>query len=195
MGMQTDVWAVNPSAGVDDFFFGSATISVAGTLNLSANEIGTNGWGYRLKMTSAGNNTAQTLAISGIAVGELGGNTTTEKVVGTNASFSLSNTYWSVINSIVAETLSVGAVKVGYGGDLALPRTRVRALYYVSKSGSITLTARKSNKVILKLDTASSNINNTMFLPPDGLLTTRSTLNDFCTVSLSGVSKLTIVCG
>ena len=194
MGMQTDVWAVNPSAGIVDFFKGSATLS-AGALALSANEIGTNGWGYRLKYTSNGNDTGTTLAITGVAVGELGGNQTTEKMVGANNSFTLSNTYWSVVNSITAETASVGAVQIGFGGDLALPRTRVRAMYYVSKSGSITLTARKSNKVIFKLDTASSNINNIAFLPPEGLLTTRSTINDFCTVTLAGVTKLTIVCG
>ena len=195
MGMQTDVWAVNPSAGIDDYFRGSATIAAAGTLNLSANEIGTNGWGYRVKFTSVGDETGTTLTISGIAVGELGGNVTKEKMVGANGSFTLSNTYWSVVNSIVAETASVGAVKIGFGGDLALPRTRVRAMYYVSASGSITLTAQKSNRVIFKLDTASSNINNIAFLPPEGLLTTRSTINDFCTVSLEGVTKLTIVCG
>lgn len=194
MGMQTDVWAVNPSAGIVDFFKGSATLS-AGALALSANEIGTNGWGYRLKYTSNGNDTGTTLAITGVAVGELGGNQTTEKIVGANNSFTLSNTYWSVVNSITAETASVGAVQIGFGGDLALPRTRVRAMYYVSVSGAITLTARKSNKVIFKLDTASSNINNIAFLPPEGLLTTRSTINDFCTVTLAGVTKLTIVCG
>lgn len=194
MGMQTDVWAVNPSAGIVDFFKGSATLS-AGAVTLSANEIGTNGWGYRLKYTSNGNDTATTLSVTGVAVGELGGNQTTEKLVGANNSFTLSNTYWSVVNSITAETASVGAVQLGFGGDLALPRTRVRAMYYVSVSGAVTLTARKSNKVIFKLDTASSNINNIAFLPPEGLLTTRSTINDFCTVTLAGVTKLTIVCG
>lgn len=195
MSMQTDVWAVNPSAGVDDYFYGSAAISTAGTLSLSANEIGTNGWGYQIKLTTNGDETATTLSISGIAVGDLGSNITTEKMVGTNASSSLSNTYWSVVNTIVAETASVDAVKIGYGGDLALPRTRVRALYYIGASGSITLTARKSNKVIFKLDTASSSVNSIAFLPPEGLLTTRSTINDFCTVTLDGVTKLTIVCG
>ena len=195
MGMQTDVWAVNPSAGIDDYFYGSATISAAGTLNLSANTIGTNGWGYRVKFTSVGDETATTLSISGVAVGELGGNITTEKLIGTNASFSLSNTYWSVVNSIVAETASVGAVEIGFGGDLALPRTRIRSLYYLSASGSITFTARKSNKVIFKLDTGSGNVNHIAFLPPEGILTTRSTINDFCTVALDGVTKLTIVCG
>jgi hypothetical protein len=195
MGMQTDVWAVNPSAGIDDYFYGSATISVAGALPLSANEIGTNGWGYQVKLTTNGDETATTLSISGIAVGDLSGNVTTEKLVGTNASFSLSNTYWSVVNSIISETASVGAVKIGFGGDLALPRTRVRALYYLSASGSITLTARKSNKVIFKLDTGSGNVNHIAFLPPEGILTTKSTLNDFCTVTLDGVTKLTIVCG
>jgi hypothetical protein len=194
MGMQTDVWAVNPSAGIVDFFKGSATLS-AGALALSANEIGTNGWGYRLKYTSNGNDTATTLSISGVAVGELGGNQTTEKLVGANNSFTLSNTYWCVVNSIVAETASVGAVKVGFGGDLALPRTRIRSLYYLSASGSITFTSQKSNKVIFKLDTGSGNVNHIAFLPPEGILTTKSTINDFCTVTLDGVTKLTIVCG
>ena len=194
MGMQTDVWAVNPSAGIVDFFKGSATLS-AGAVNLSANEIGTNGWGYRLKYTSNGNDTGTTLSITGIAVGELGGNQTTEKLVGANNSFTLSNTYWSVVNSIVAETASVGAVKVGFGGNLALPRTRIRSLYYLSASGSITFTSQKSNKVIFKLDTGSGNVNHIAFLPPEGILTTKSTINDFCTVTLDGVTKLTIVCG
>ena len=195
MGMQTDVWAVNPSAGIDDYFYPSSTIAAAGTLNLSTNEIGTNGWGYRVKFTSAGNETATTLVISGVAVGQLDGSQTTEKLVGVDTSFTLSNTYWSVINSIVAETASVGAVKIGFGGDLALPRTRIRSLYYLSASGSITFTAQKSNKVIFKLDTGSGNVNHIAFLPPEGILTTRSTINDFCTVTLDGVTKLTIVCG
>lgn len=195
MGMQTDVWAVNPSAGIVDYFFGSATISVASALNLSANEIGTNGWGYKVKYTSDADDTGTTLVISGVAVGELGGNITTEKMVGADASFTLSNTYWSVVNSIVAETGSVGAVKIGFGGDLALPRTRIRSLYYLSASGSITFTSQKSNKVIFRLDTGSGNVNHIAFLPPEGILTTKSTINDFCTVGLDGVTKLTIVCG
>lgn len=195
MGMQTDVWAVNPSAGIDDYFYGSASIGAAGALALSANEIGTNGWGYRVKFTTNADETGTTLTISGIAVGNLGGSITTEKMIGTNASFSLSDTYWSVVNSITAGTASVGAVKIGFGGDLALPRTRIRSLYYLSSSGSITFTAQKSNKVIFHLDTGSGNVNHIAFLPPEGILTTKSTVNDFCTVTLDGVTKLTIVCG
>jgi hypothetical protein len=45
------------------------------------------------------------------------------------------------------------------------------------------------------LDTGSGNVNHIAFLPPEGVLTTRSTINDFCTVALDGVTKLTIVCG
>jgi hypothetical protein len=195
MGMQTDVWAVNPSAGIDDYFYESATIDAAGTLSISANDVGTNGWGYRVKFTTNGDETATTLVISGLAVGKLDGQPTTEKLVGSNNSFTLSDTYWSTVYSIVAETASVGAVKIGFGGDLALPRTRIRALYYISASGSITFTSQKSDKVLFHLDTGSGGVNNIAFLPPEGILTTKSTVNDFCVVTMDGVTKLTIVCG
>jgi hypothetical protein len=195
MGMQTDVWAVNPSAGIDDYFYESASIAGAGTLSISANDVGTNGWGYRVKFTTNGDETATTLVISGLAVGKLDGQPTTEKLVGSNSSFTLSDTYWSTVYSIVAETASVGAVKIGFGGDLALPRTRIRALYYISASGSITFTSQKSDKVLFHLDTGSGGVNNIAFLPPEGILTTKSTVNDFCVVTMDGVTKLTIVCG
>ena len=49
--MQYDVWAVTPGTD-DDYFFASGTAS--GTLSLLANDVGLNGTGYKLSITSSG---------------------------------------------------------------------------------------------------------------------------------------------
>ena len=196
MSMSFDVWAVNPGQSDDDYFRGSAAIAAAGTLNLSNAAIGTNGWGYQLSITSDGADSATVFTVTGLAVGNLDGRRTTEVINGPSATITYSNTYWSNVESIVASTASVGGVKIGYGGNLALPRTRIKSVYYIAgTSGNITFTSQKSNTVVLRIGTPSANVAGISFVPPDGILTTKSTVNDYCVVVTSGVVDSTIFCG
>jgi hypothetical protein len=196
MSMSFDVWAVNPGQSDDDYFYGSASIAAAGSLSLSGNTIGRNGWGYQLSITSDGADSATVFTVTGLAVGNLDGQRTTEVLNGPSATVTYSSTYWSSVDSIVASSSSVGGVKIGFGGNLALPRTRIKSVYYVAgTSGNITFTSQKSNTVVLRLGTPSGNVTGLAFVPPDGILTTKSGMNDFCVVVASGVVDSTIFCG
>ena len=196
MSMSFDVWAVNPGQSDDDYFYGSASIAAAGSLSLSGNTIGRNGWGYQLSITSDGADSATVFTVTGLAVGNLDGQRTTEVLNGPSATVTYSSTYWSSVDSIVASSSSVGGVKIGFGGNLALPRTRIKSVYYVAgTSGNITFTSQKSNTVVLRIGTPSANVAGISFVPPDGILTTKSGMNDFCVVVASGVVDSTIFCG
>ena len=196
MSMSFDVWAVNPGQSDDEYFRTSASIAAAGTLNLSNSTIGTNGWGYQLSITSDGADSATVFTVTGLAVGNLDGQRTTEVIIGPSATTTYSSTYWSNVESIVASTASVNNVKIGYGGNLALPRTRIKSVYYIGgTSGNITFTSQKSNTVVLRVPTPSANVAGISFVPPDGILTTKSTVNDYCVVVASGVVDSTIFCG
>ena len=196
MSMSFDVWAVNPGQSDDDYFYGSASIAAAGSLSLSGNTIGRNGWGYQLSITSDGADSATVFTVTGLAVGNLDGQRTTEVIIGPSVTVTYSATYWSSVDSIVASTASVDGVKIGFGGNLALPRTRIKSVYYVAgTSGNITFTSQKSNTVVLRIGTPSANVAGISFVPPDGILTTKSGMNDFCVVVASGVVDSTIFCG
>ena len=78
--MQYDVWAVSPDSN-DDYFFLSG--SASGTLSLLANDVGLNGTGYKVSITSSGADANKTFTINGIKVGAIGyDGAVTESVTG-----------------------------------------------------------------------------------------------------------------
>jgi hypothetical protein len=193
--MQYDVWAVSPESD-DDYFFASGTAS--GTLSLLANDLGYNGTGYQVSITSDGADADKTFTVTGVKVGAVGyDGLVTESVTGPSASVVYSTNYYTRVDSVAISATSTGNIKVGYGGDLAFPRTRIKGVYFVSNgaSGSVVFTAKPSDTTILKLAVASGTLSQDMIIPGEGILTTKSKNGDFAIMTLTNVTNATVVCG
>ena len=194
---QYDIWAVNPTSD-DDYFRSSATIAASGNIALLANDVGQYGTGYKVSITSNGADANKTFTVTGVKVGATGYNgVATETVTGPSATVVYSTNYYTRVNSISISAASTGGVKIGYGGELAFPRTRIKQVIYVASSvaGSITFTAKPNNTTLLKLFTPADSTANDAMVPPEGLLTTKSGNNDFAVMTLDQVSKVTVLCG
>ncbi len=194
---QYDIWAVNPTSD-DDYFRSSATIAASGNIALLANDVGQYGTGYKVSITSNGADANKTFTVTGVKVGATGYNgVVTETITGPSATVVYSTNYYTRVNSISISAASTGGIKIGYGGDLAFPRTRIKQVIYVASSveGSITFTAKPNNTTLLKLFTPADSTANDAMVPPEGLLTTKSGNNDFAVLTLDQVSKVTVLCG
>ena len=196
---QYDIWAVNPTSD-DAYFRASATIAASGSIALLKTNVGQYGTGYKVSITSNGADANKTFTITGVKVGAEGyDGIVTETVTGPSASVVYSTNYYTSINSISVSAASAGGVKIGYGGDLAFPRTRIKQVLYVAAgtAGSITFTAQPNNTVILKLFTPADGTANDAMVPPEGILTTKSNSGrgDIAVLTLDQVSKVTVICG
>jgi len=194
---QYDIWAVNPTSD-DDYFRTSATIAASGNIALLANDVGQYGTGYKVSITSDGADANKTFTITGVVVGATGYNgVVTETVTGPSATVVYSTNYYTRVNSISISAASTGGIKIGYGGDLAFPRTRIKQVIYVASSvaGIITFTAKPNNTTLLKIFTPADSTANDSMIPPEGILTTKSGNNDFAVLTLDQVSKVTVLCG
>ena len=195
MSMQYNVWAVNTGQSNATFF--SSNVTASGTVSLAANQIGNNGTGYKVSATSVADDDSLTITVTGIPVGRLDGGTVTESFFGGSAAVTYSTNYYTTVSAISLDKVPAGSLSIGFGGNLALPRARVKSVYFVSSgaSGNITFTSQGSSSVILSLTTPSATLSGLAFVPPDGILTTKNTVNDFCVVTTSGVTGVTIFCG
>lgn len=196
---QYDVWAISPDSN-DAYFRASASIAASGSVALLNNDVGQYGTGYKVSITSDGADSATVFTITGVQVGINGADgVVTETLNGPSASVVYSANYYTRVNSISVSAASAGGVKIGYGGNLAFPRTRLKGVFYVASGtqGSITFTAQPSNTVILKIYTPSDNTANDAMIPPEGILTTKSNSGrgDIAVMSLDQVSKVTVICG
>lgn len=199
--MQYDVWAVSPTSD-DEYFFSSATIATTGSvaLALSANEVGQYGTGYKVSITSDAADSATVFTITGVKVGANGWDgVVTETLNGPSASVVYSTNYYTRVDDVSVVGPAAGAIKVGYGGDLAFPRTRIKGVLYIASSseGSITFTAQPNNTTLLKVYTPGDNTANDAMIPTEGILTTKSNSGrgDIAVMTLDGVSKVTVICG
>ena len=194
---QYDIWAVNPTSD-DDYFRTSATIAASGNIALLANDVGQYGTGYKVSITSDGADANKTFTITGVKVGATGyDGVVTETVTGPSATVVYSTNYYTRINSISISAASTGGIKIGYGGDLAFPRTRIKGVFDIASSveGSIVFTAKPNNTTLLKVFTPADSTANDAMIPPEGILTTKSNTQDFAVMTLDQVSKVTVLCG
>lgn len=195
--MQYDIWAVSPDSD-DDYFRTSASIAATGSVALLKSEVGQYGTGYKVSITSDGADSATVFTITGVVVGATGyDGIVTETLNGPSASVVYSANYYTQVNSVSVNAPSGGGVKIGYGGDLAFPRTRIKGVFYIATSteGSIIFTAKPNNTTLLKLYTPADGTANDAMIPPEGILTTKSGNQDFAVMTLDQVSKVTVLCG
>ena len=197
--MQYDVWTVSADSDVD-YFRAAATIGAAGSLALLKTNLGTNGYGYKVSFTSDGNDSGITFTITGRQVGHIIGDpVVTETVTGPNATTVFSTNYYSQVTSITVSGTSSNSVSIGYGGDLALPRTRIKGLYYVGggSAGSITVTSPNREFSLFKIATPDSadTFADSLFIPSEGVLVGGDAPNDYGVVTVSNVTSYTLICG
>jgi hypothetical protein len=196
--MQYDVWAVTPATD-DAYYRANASIADAGALSLLANTVGPNGYGYKVIITSAGDDSGITFTITGIRVGDLTCTVVSEVVTGPNATTATSTNYYARVDSITASGASAGNVKIGTTGSLALPRTRIKGLYYVGtgSAGSVKFnTNGLSSALRLQINTpASAIVANSLYMAAEGILSTLGSNQDYCVVTLTNVTFCTIICG
>jgi hypothetical protein len=196
--MQYDIWAIN-SAPDDDILRTNASIAAAGALTLLTTSVSPYGTGYKIGITSAGNDAGITFTIVGIKVGDLTGANTTEVVTGANVGVATSANFYTVVSRITASGASAGNVKIGSVGSLALPRTRIKGLYYVATAtaGSIKFNLNgSSGSLLLQVDTPTGTaFSDSIIIPGEGILTTRSNRTDFAVMTLSEITSVTVFCG
>ena len=196
--MQYDIWAIN-SAPDDDILRTNASIAAAGALTLLTTSVSPYGTGYKIGITSAGNDAGITFTIVGIKVGDLTGANTTEVVTGANVGVATSANFYTVVSRITASGASAGNVKIGSVGSLALPRTRIKGLYYVATAtaGSIKFNLNGSTgALLLQVDTPTGTaFSDSIIIPGEGILTTRSNRTDFAVMTLSEITSVTVFCG
>lgn len=197
--MQYDVWSVKVGSDAD---FYVAENTYAGTLPLSlpiSNTIpGRNGYGYKVAITCTNDQTGVGFTITGTKVGDIGATSVSETVAGGDNATVFSTIYFSSVDSVVINANTSANVSVGYGGDLALPRTRVKGLYYVASSsaGSIAVTPNSSSIPVLDIATPASNVAvNSLYMAAEGILTTNSSTKDYAVVTNTNVTSITLICG
>ena len=69
MSSNGDIWAVTPSTSAT-YYRAAASIAGAGALTLLTDDAGPNGVGYKVRFTSAGNDSGITFTIVGITVAD-----------------------------------------------------------------------------------------------------------------------------
>ncbi len=193
--MITTTWAVTPAVD-DDMFRAAASIAGAGALTLLTNTVAANGCGYKLVITSTGNESAKNFTVVGIKVGDQTGKYTTETFTGTNATTKLTTNFYTYISSISIDAASAGDVKIGTSGSLALPRARIKAVYYVgnASAGTIKINSQSSTgTLLLQLDTPASATMAAM-VPDINVLVGDNSNTDFAVVTLTNVALVTLFC-
>ena len=193
---QYDVWSVTPKADAD-FYVVSVTPAGAGALGLVATTPGINGYGYKVSITSVADETAKNFTITGIPVGST--TAVTEVVAGGNNTTVYSTNYFASVSSISVSAATAGAITVGYGGSLALPRCRIKGLYYVGNANAGSLTIASPNRTVpfvkLITPTSSNSFADSLFLAAEGVLVGNVQPNDYATVVTANVTAFTITCG
>ena len=191
--MQYDVWAVKVKSN-DNFYVTAVSPSAAGALALKATTPGINGYGYKVSIKSSTDESGKNFTIVGTTVG---GAAVTETIAGPNNTTVYTTNYFAKVTS-VSTSASGGSIEVGYGGNLALPMTRIKGLYYVGSSGgagSIIVTRNSNSLIILEIDTpASATQVSSLYMAAEGIRTTYS-LDDFAVVAVTSVTSVTLICG
>lgn len=197
--MQYDIWAVTPEADVD-FYRAAATIGAAGALTLANTTPGRNGYGFKVSVTSDGDDNATVFTITGTVVGQsTNGGIGTDTITGVNTNTVASTKYFSSITSITTSATSANSVSIGYTADLALGRTRVKGLYYVGagSAGSIVITSPNVTAPLYKIvtPTSATSFADSLFMPAEGILVGNDGTNDYATVTVTNVTSFTLLCG
>ena len=201
--MQGDNFAVSPTTNAAYYRVAAASSGTA-AYTLLQTIAGPNGIGYKVSFVSTLDDSGKTLTIVGHKMGTAPGVVTTEVVTGPNSTTVYSTGYYDIITSITPSATMTGTIGIGVlGTSVALPRTRIRGVYYVGTgtAGSIKINLNSATgTLLLQIDTPASVTANQYVLMQSGILVGGSNAlgaltMDFGIVTLSNVTFSTIICG
>jgi len=178
--MESDIWSVTKGADAD-FYVESVTPTDDSALTLANTQPAYHGVAYQVSITSVDNEAGVNFTIVGLGAN---GSTITEVLAGGNNTTVYSTNYFVSLTSVTPSGGTTDAITVGYGGNMALPKTRIKQIYYVagSSAGSIVVTKQSNSEVILNLATPSlDDVSRTVVMPSAGLLTVDG-INNYATV-------------
>ena len=212
---QTDIWSINPSTS-DTFFKTAATVTggvypQALVLTNTNPVVAKEGAGYKVIITSGGDDRTANFTINGAIVGQLTEQgqvpnpNNPEVLAGGNAGAVTSTYFYSRIDSITISKAAAGTVAVGTTGDLALPRCRIKGFYVLGDAGAGSLKINRFTyttsayptvavESLLDITTpAGATLTQFLSLPGQGILTGQQH-NDFAVVTLDG-ADYSLFCG
>ena len=212
---QTDIWSINPSTSAT--FFKTAATVTGGVYPQALVFTNTNpvvakeGAGYKVIITSGGDDRTANFTINGAIVGQLTEQgqvpnpNNPEVLAGGNAGAVTSTYFYSRIDSITISKAAAGTVAVGTTGDLALPRCRIKGFYVLGDAGAGSLKINRFTyttsayptvavESLLDITTpAGATLTQFLSLPGQGILTGQQH-NDFAVVTLDG-ADYSLFCG
>jgi len=194
---QYDIFAVTIPASDADFYVTTTKPTGAADLTLAATIPGQNGVGYKVSITSDGNELTKGFTITGTASN---GATITETVTGPNATATTSTNYFASVSGVSVNAATAGNVTVGYAATagITLPMTRIKGLYYVgaTNAGSLVVTRQSDSRVILDVKTpaGSGAFADSLYLAAEGIKAAK-TPDDMATVVTTNLTATTLFCG
>jgi hypothetical protein len=201
--MQGDNFAVSPTTNAG-YYRASAASTGTAAYTLLQTTAGPNGIGYKVSIVSTADDSSKTFTIVGHKMGTAPGVVTTEVVTGPNATTVYSTNYYDRITSITPSATMTGSIGVGVlGTSVALPRTRVKGVYFVgaASAGSVKVNLNSATgTLLLQVDTpASVTSSQYMFLTGGILVGGSNALGaltmDIGIVTLTSITFSTIICG
>ena len=197
--MNAPNWAVSPTTSAG-YYRASAASTGTTAYTLLQTTAGPNNIGYLITIVSTGNDSGKTFTIVGHKMGTLPGTATTEVVTGPNTTTVNSTNYYDIVTSITPSATMTGSIGIGVlGTSVALPRTRVKGVYYVgtASAGSIKINLNTSSgALLLQIDTPALATATNYVRLHDGILIGGSlALSDVGIVTLTNVTYSTIILG
>jgi hypothetical protein len=201
--MQGDNFAVSPTTNAG-YYRASASSTGTTTYTLLQTLAGLNGIGYKISFVSTADDSLKTFTIVGHKMGTAPGVVTTEVVTGPNATTAYSVGYYDRVTSITPSATMTGSIGVGVlGTSVALPRTRIKGVYYVGTASAGSIKANLNSAtgaLLLQVDTpASATATQYMILAGGILMGGSNALGpltmDIGLVTLTNVTFATIICG
>jgi len=192
-------WAVSPTTSAG-YYRASAASSGTTAYTLLQSNAGPNNIGYKITIVSTADDSSKTFTIVGHKMGTLPGIATTEVVTGPNTTTVNSTNYYDTVTSITPSATTTGSIGIGVlGTSVALPRTRVKGVYYVgtASAGSIKINLNSSTgALLLQIDTPALATAVNFVRLHDGIIIGGSNaLSDIGIVTLTNVTYSTIILG
>ena len=192
-------WAVSPTTSAGYYRASAASTGTAAYTLLQSNA-GPNNIGYKITIVSTADDSGKTFTIVGHKMGTLPGIATTEVVTGPNTTTVNSTNYYDIVTSITPSATTTGSIGIGVlGTSVALPRTRVKGVYYVgtASAGTVKINLNSSTgALLLQIDTpAAATVANFVRLHDGIIIGGSNALSDIGIVTLTNVTYSTIILG
>ena len=192
-------WAVSPTTSAGYYRASAASTGTAAYTLLQSNA-GPNNIGYKITIVSTADDSGKTFTIVGHKMGTLPGIATTEVVTGPNTTTVNSTNYYDIVTSITPSATTTGSIGIGIlGTSVALPRTRVKGVYYVgtASAGTVKINLNSSTgALLLQIDTpAAATVANFVRLHDGIIIGGSNALSDIGIVTLTNVTYSTIILG